>query len=216
MDKNKPSFTSKGVIDYEARRYRGWDQRLVHSREIRILEKALSHAAEGCGPALDLPCGCGRFTGLLLEQGWQPVNADYSIEMVRRALDRSRSLHQIPGIVADAKANLPFRENSFDLILAMRFFHHVHDSDELLSILTEFARVSKDWIIASYYKANALHRLQRWFRGKAVKGQTRIKTRSQEEMKTLASLAGLRIVRVYPMIRGLHSQHILLLSRARS
>ena len=35
-------FTRDGVRDYEKRRYRGLDQRIVHAREMRLLKKAFA------------------------------------------------------------------------------------------------------------------------------------------------------------------------------
>ncbi len=90
-------FTRDGVRDYEKRRYRGLDQRLVHAREMRLLKKAFSRidrerTAESAGHAwgeerrvLDLPCGYGRFTDFLTGLGRTVVNSDLSLEMVRRA-----------------------------------------------------------------------------------------------------------------------------------
>ncbi|HEX9902326.1 MAG TPA: hypothetical protein VGB72_05645, partial [Acidobacteriota bacterium] len=61
-------FTEPEVADYEQRRYRGLDQRLVHSRETRILKSLLCRVVAGPlrpNRVLDAPCGYGRFSALL-------------------------------------------------------------------------------------------------------------------------------------------------------
>ena len=64
-------FTGGGVREYEKRRYRGLDQRIVHARETKIIRKMLAEAAkdaagrDGMRRVLDMPCGYGRFTAML-------------------------------------------------------------------------------------------------------------------------------------------------------
>ena len=208
MNAKKATFTQDGVKDYESRRYRSWDQRIVHSLENRILNRIFDQIGETSGFALDLPCGYGRFTRLLLERGLDPISTDYAFEMVKRSYEKTPSHLRAAGINADAKRSLPFQNDSFSLLLSMRFFHHVFDTDELQNIMEEFARVSNKWVIASYYQSNPLHRLQRWFRGNLKKTQTRINTRSRSEVESLSRTAGLKIMKIFPLIRGIHSQHI--------
>jgi SAM-dependent methyltransferase len=87
-------FTEEGVRDYERRRYRGIDQRIVHARETRLIRKCFDRIRathglpEGGAAVLDLPCGYGRFTDLLRAYAGRLVASDLSFEMVRRAVHR--------------------------------------------------------------------------------------------------------------------------------
>ncbi len=69
MSSSKPiPFDRHQVAEYERRRYRGLDQRLVHWRETKILKKWLKELAQkGPGLCLDAPCGYGRFSHLILK-----------------------------------------------------------------------------------------------------------------------------------------------------
>lgn len=108
-------FTRAGVRDYEKRRYRGLDQRIVHAREMKIIGKMIARAVRGnrfdtdralsgrkmsrpgAGRlALDLPCGYGRFTPMLRERGFDVVSADLSVEMARRAAENAAEFPQGP------------------------------------------------------------------------------------------------------------------------
>ena len=120
------------------------------------------------------------------------------------------------GAVADATSGLPFNEETFSLVLSMRFFHHVHNCRDRRKILDEFFRVSSGWVILSYYQANALHKIQRKFRRKIKKTPTRIKMITQQEFQTETEESGFEVVCVYPLFRGLHSQHITLLKKAKT
>jgi SAM-dependent methyltransferase len=216
----KAPFQKQEVADYERRRYRGIDQRIVHRREVSILKRLLRQAGEMVtasspgGYALDAPCGYGRFSDLLLERGFLPVNCDLSLAMVESAL-RKGAGYSIPmGIIANITAGLPFRAGAFPLILSMRFFHHLHVSEDRRSVLREFARTSAGGLIVSFYQANALHQIQRKLRRIFKRSRTRIKMITRREFKAEVGAAGFEIVRLVPLFKGVHAHHIALLRKA--
>jgi SAM-dependent methyltransferase len=212
-------FQEQEVADYERRRYRGLDQRLVHGRETRILRRLLRTIADARGDdapglALDAPCGYGRFSGLLAEEGYLLFATDLSLAMVRRA-SAPRSSNAVPiGIISNLTQGLPFRSGAFSLVFSMRFFHHLHEPALRRQALSEFARVTREWLIVSYYQSNPLHLLQRALRRKLMRKKTRIKMIRGREFREEATSAGFVVVRVVPLLRGLHAQHIALLSKA--
>lgn len=217
-------FRADEVADYERKRYRGLDQRLVNARERRILNKLLSRSApapsqaEAGRPvrALDAPCGYGRFAGLLRGAGYEVFDADISAAMVSRARLRDKDSLPPPGVVANLVRGLPFRRGSFRLVFSMRFFHHLHETRARRAALAEFARVTGEWLIVSYYQANPLHLAQRALRRKVLRKTTRIKMIGGREFREEAASAGLEVVRVVPLFRGLHAQHIALLRKMES
>jgi SAM-dependent methyltransferase len=217
-------FQPQEVADYERKRYRGLDQRLVNAREIRILGRFLSVCSSSVeedarpgtgGPvrALDAPCGYGRFARLLGEAGCAVFAADLSVAMVRRARAQGTAPSFPIGIVSNLTRGLPFKSGSFSLVFSMRFFHHLHDSPARRAALGEFARVTRDWLIISYYQANPLHLVQRALRRKILGKKTRIKMISGREFREEARSAGLDVVRIAPLFRGIHAQHIALLRK---
>ncbi|OGD18074.1 MAG: hypothetical protein A2W03_14485 [Candidatus Aminicenantes bacterium RBG_16_63_16] len=227
-------FQAREVADYERKRYRGLDQRLVNARENRILRRLLSICAEGESAdlsetvvtgrgtegsrsepsrALDAPCGYGRFAWLLGESGYTVFAADLSVAMVKRARAHGAASTYPIGIVANLTLGLPFQPGAFSLVFSMRFFHHLHESPARRAALAEFARASREWLIVSYYQSNPLHLLQRALRRKILRKKTRIKMISGREFREETALSGLEIVRVVPLFRGLHAQHIALLRK---
>ena len=211
-------FSKNEVADYEKKRYRGLDQRLVHSREQKILKKIFDRIGETSGLALDLPCGYGRFSSFLVEKGFGFINCDISFAMVERAKKRAVKLFQgvAKGAVADATSGLPFKDETFSRVLSMRFFHHVHSSEDRRKILNEYARVSSGWVVLSYYQSNALHKIQRKCRRKIKKTPTRIKMITRQEFQSEAEESGFEVVSVFPLFRGLHSQHLVLLKKVKT
>jgi SAM-dependent methyltransferase len=210
-------FKKHEVEEYERKRYRGADQRLVDRKEKRILHKILRRVVDKAGGnsihALDIPCGYGRFSELLLDKGFNLTSSDLSFEMVKRAKEKSPVPAHLLAVAADAKKGLPFKNAKFDLVLSMRFFHHVHLSEERCAILKEFSRISAEWVILSFYKTNWLHSVQRKLRRMIKKSKTQIKMIPGKKFRREAQSAGLRIVKVYPLLKGIHSQHIALLRK---
>ena len=212
----KIGFQEHEVTDYEKKRYRGVDQRLVHSREVHIIERFLDRVALESGEVLDVPCGYGRFSDLIRKRGLSLVSCDYSFYMVKRAREsgKKRGFND-RGVVADAKQGLPFKSRTFDLLLCLRFWHHVHHPVERKNILGFFSRVTSGWVILSYYQINALHRFQRRFRQKLKTGSARIKMISRDEFYDEIQEAGFECVAVIPLLRGFHAQHVALLKKTR-
>jgi SAM-dependent methyltransferase len=229
-------FTRAGVRDYESRRYRGLDQRIVHAREMKLIRKMLALAAEhhvaGSAPrrrgprvtALDLPCGYGRFTPTLRGLGYDVVNVDLSFEMARRAAENAAALEKgssdasagagtwFPAVAANA-GYLPFRPGVFDLIFSIRFFHHVHQPEDRVRILREFHRASNGFVLVSFYRMNGLHVLQRRLRRLFGKSRTNIKMVEPGVFEKTAEAAGFELIRIRPLFRGLHAYHLALLKK---
>ncbi len=218
MKEKKLSFSKNEVADYEKKRYRGLDQRFVHNREKKILKKIFDRIGAASGLALDLPCGYGRFSDFLLERGFRLINCDLSHAMVERANERVSKLIQgeASGAEADATSGLPFKDETFSLVLSMRFFHHVHSSQDRRKILDEYCRVTSGWAVLSYYKSNVLHKIQRKFRRKIKKTPTRIKMITRQKFQSEAVESGFEVVSILPLFRGIHSQHIALLKKAKT
>jgi SAM-dependent methyltransferase len=214
----KAPFQKHEVADYERRRYRGVDQRLVHRREVRILKELMSLIDEASPPmpsdcVLDAPCGYGRFSGLLAERTRRLVSCDLSAAMVERAVERGDIPAPSLGVVGDMTAGLPFKPGVFRFILSMRFFHHLHQSSDRRGVLREFARTAADWLILSFYQVNPLHMVQRRLRRKIKKSRTRIKMLTRREFEAEVEDAGFRVVRVIPLFKGIHAHHIALLTK---
>jgi SAM-dependent methyltransferase len=208
------SFNKHEVEDYERRRYRGWDQRLVDWREKKILEKILDRVGPTSELSLDIPCGYGRFSGYLSRRGRGLVSSDLSFPMVRRSIERDKASGLHYGVVADAKKGLPFQKRAFSVLLSMRFFHHLHRREDREFILREFNAVSSQWIILSFYRRTFFHRIQRRLRRRIKKTKTRIRMISKETLQEEANRAGLKIAEIYPLIRGIHAQHLVLLKKS--
>ncbi len=140
---------------YSTQRFR---TRRSLERDLVVIRKLFARAGLG-GPCdvLDAPSGSGRLTPLLASHARRLVAADVALPMLQEA----RATGQAPArlVLGDARA-LPFAARSFDVVLCCRFLHHQSTREELEQVLRELVRVSRGWVVASFWDRASLPALR--------------------------------------------------------
>jgi ubiquinone/menaquinone biosynthesis C-methylase UbiE len=143
---------------YEAKRFsRGG--RLIDEREKRAVLDALD-PVEG-RDVLEIACGTGRFTVMLAGRGADVVGLDISEAMLRQGRAKARTA-QLPGTLEFLRGDagrLPFPDDHFDTVFAMRFFHL---ADTPASFLKEMGRVSRDQVFFDTFKRFSTRSVYNW------------------------------------------------------
>jgi len=88
---------------------------------------------------LDLGCGSGRASLPFAQNGVKVIGLDISEQMVLRAKRKSEKLgikDHVDYVVGDSE-NLPFRQNSFDAVLAFGVLHHVPTPQKMLQQMSK-------------------------------------------------------------------------------
>ena len=122
----KRSYSDIAIVqEYEARRFGGKSGKYVDSREKMAVKNLLRGVK---GRVLDVACGTGRFTELLIQRGIDVISIDYSEEMLKLATKK------MPGkfVRCDALA-LPFERGTFNGAVIGRLFQHYQDISPFLS-----------------------------------------------------------------------------------
>jgi SAM-dependent methyltransferase len=115
-----------GLLRDYANQARTYDQtRGASPSVLGPLREALAGAP---GPRLlDVGGGTGNYAAALRDEGWQPVVADRSPEMLARAAAKG-----LETVEAGAE-QLPFADASFDAVMCVSMLHHVEDRPRALA-----------------------------------------------------------------------------------
>jgi SAM-dependent methyltransferase len=184
-------YLGNDAAEYESRRYQGW----VRRANLQALERALGRAMANI-PAgalvLDLPCGTGILRPFLLARGYRVVSADLSPDMLAIARRRPAGLGHVRADYAAA----PFRRESFDAVVCVRFFNLLSERERprALRLLAELSRGPLVVTVNHPYTIKgALRRLRVWLRLSRPK-----KPRpSRAQIEREAADAGLRIQQIH-------------------
>jgi len=198
----------ENVRDYQRQRYRSLDQALVHWREQRLVEALLMTCQLQGGSLLDVPCGYGRFTALFARLGITATGADVSSDMVRLARENQVPSGSSRWLHADIFA-LPFADAAFDCALSIRLLHHRFSDDERVRMLRELARVSRRFVLLSFYLSTPLHNLARHWRG--THGRLSMMTAAQ--FQDLAQQSHLHVLQQRALCRFCHAQTFAVLTK---
>lgn len=144
--------------EYDSKRFsRGG--RLIDHREKRAVLDALGPVEDK--DVLEIACGTGRFTVMLAERGANIVGLDISRAMMTQGREKARRAgveDHIEFLRGDA-ARLPFPDDHFDAVFAMRFFHL---ADTPAKFLAEMARVSKEIVFFDTFNDTSARVAYNW------------------------------------------------------
>jgi SAM-dependent methyltransferase len=172
------------VESYEDKRFSRGGGRLTDRLEKDAVYEALA-PVEG-KKVLELACGTGRFTVMMAQCGADVVGLDISAGMLgegRKKAHRAGVAGDIEFMRGDA-GRLPFPDDHFDAVYAVRFFHLADTPEEYLA---EMARVSRDQVVFDTYNRVSARAVYNW----ALPMGSRLYSR--DEVEGLIDGAGLRL-----------------------
>ena len=197
----------------------GWRDR----REKACIVECLSAIPAG-SKVLDLPCGTGRLTKLLVERGYHVTAGDASPAMLARATEnyagyRSERGAQAPDVEFSVRDVLStgFATDEFDGISCIRLFHHFSEAETRRKALRELRRICRGPIVVTFLNSFALDRATAWLKAR-IRGR---KPQNQRPIpfRTFAAdieAAGLQIDKKIAAHWGISSRWFLVLSRRTS
>ncbi len=143
---------------YEDKRFsRGG--RLIDRREKEAVLDALSPLEDR--RILEIACGTGRFTVMLADRDADVIGLDISGPMLQQGREKARRAgvsDHLEFMRGDA-GRLPFPDDYFDAVFAMRFFHLANTPHDFLA---EMARVSDDLIFFDTFNAGSARSVYNW------------------------------------------------------
>ncbi len=157
--KGKEWYQATDVAEeYEDKRFSRGGQ-LIDRRERQAVLDAIGPVEDK--EILEIACGTGRFTAMLAERGADVAGIDISGPMLSQGQVKARSAG-ITDRVAFARGDagrLPFPDDSFDAVFAMRFFHLAPTPEQFIE---EMVRVSRDVIFFDTFNSFSTRTVYNW------------------------------------------------------
>lgn len=110
------------------------DHVMAHLTARRV---AFSRALVPSGKLLDVGCGTGRFLDSMPSTAYELTGIDVSAGMLEEA--RERGLDVVEG----SSGEMPFEDDSFDLVVTFAVLHHLIDPELVRATLREIVRVTR-------------------------------------------------------------------------
>ncbi len=165
-------FRTREQATHYRDRYRTGRRGKIDAKE-RAVMRALISPLGPLSVALDIPSGTGRLSSLLMEFADTTILADASpimLELAREELGAER----VAFLQTDAE-QIGLADASADLVFCHRLLHHLHDVRLRARIFGELARVSRRYVLLTYFTPGFRDRF-RWWIGRAG-GRARADTR---------------------------------------
>jgi len=172
-------------------------------RDPALVERILARhgGRPGLRPVLDAPCGTGRLRAVLERRGMRYVGLDVSWPMLQEARRGEET-----GLVMGFVDRMPFRDDSFDVVVCCRLLHHLHDQEEASAVVKELVRVAHRLVIVSFWDAASLHALRARVGLRRPEGPSGRRALPKRTLKRMFEAAGAEIVDFHHSFRFVSQQ----------
>jgi SAM-dependent methyltransferase len=193
-----------------------WKSTRAAQRDPLLVDRILERysARPGLKPVLDVPCGTGRLRPVFERRGLRYVGVDLSSSMLGQAGKGAGTGDGATSLLAADVARLPFRDDSFDLVVCCRLLHHLHDPDEIRSVVGELTRVAHRLVIASFWDSASLHALRRRVGLRRSEGASGRRAVSKRLLRALFRESGAEVIGFYHSFRFVSQQTFVVAQKA--
>ena len=163
---------------------------------------------------LELPCGGGRITPAIAGATEFLIEADIAIGQLRFA--RANSDVATPRAWLAASAfHVPLRDRSVDGAVCVRLAHHLATEPEQDRLIGELMRVSRRFVILTFYDPRSLKNVTRRLRH-PIRPKPEKPAMTVERIAALAQAGGGRLVEATPLSRLVSGHRFALIAKERS
>lgn len=140
---------------------------------------------------LETGAGSGKFSFMLADEGYEATAMDFNKTILEALKRNNEKVSKKIKIVEGNILNIPFPDNSFDLVLAEGINEHLLGCDREKAI-KEMVRVSKNKIIIFVPDAQSLEYIKKY-----PEGLTGEYPFSKRELVDLSKLCGMKNIRLF-------------------
>jgi ubiquinone/menaquinone biosynthesis C-methylase UbiE len=160
---------------------------------------------------LDVPCGTGRITALLLDMGLPVTGGDISPAMLDVARHRCAKFGRWLDLREMDLDRLDVPDSSYDMVTCIRLLHHLH-SPARAAVLRELARVSRRYVLINVSYSSRYYRLRRTLKRGLGQGISR-SSATWRQIERETRQAGLTVVAQRFVLPGISEDLVLLLEK---
>ena len=203
-EKYQRQYADEGrATEYNALYREKLTKRLSTQREYRLLTELLASQPRS-QRLLDLPCGGGRLSPALAPYTELLLEADIGAGQVLHA--KKHSQIEVPQVWMTASGfRIPLRDASVDGTVCCRLSHHLPQPAERERLVSELLRVSKRFVIMTYFDHSSLKNLGRRLRAPFDHKPPKC-TMTRGRIAELAAQGGARLV-ACPWLSRIGSGH---------
>ena len=207
MDKEILSHynSDQGASSYTRKFEKHWTERVNNRHEQRLIRQLIAGIAAEIPLriALDLPCGYGRLMPVLRQHVSRVFEGDWSLPLLKTARENQKTdpvIREADGYVRTTALAMPFDDHIFDLVLSVRLCHHIRERSERLAYVRELLRISRCWVVFTYFDYYSIKNLLREVRRKLFGKQPKW-TLKPSEVSEIAEAMGFDVIRSIPLSR---------------
>jgi len=213
MNDNNQTFNHRVKQDENTAIAYGSRKRDKHLAEMKLIERGIAYLDSTVDSMLDAPCGVGRATILLAEHGYQTTGLDLgrgAVEMTQREVTTAGVTASI--VQGDLLA-MEFADEQFDGLLCFRLYHHLPDEDLREKLIGELCRVTKKYVLISYFSPYSVTSIKRELRRKLGLKISKQHATTLESIESQFQKQGFRLITDLPQQRFIHTLHLAIFER---
>jgi ubiquinone/menaquinone biosynthesis C-methylase UbiE len=183
-----------------------------HRAEMRLVDRAFSLIPKS-HRVLDLPCGGGRVTIHLAQQGYDVSSADLAETMLAIARENVARNGLKCSVERQDIEKLTYPDQRFDTVISFRLFHHFPNAEIRQRAVMELCRVARQFVALSYFSPASVTSVKRRLRV-AMGGRKSDKhPTSLSEVQSYFVKAGFRFVKDFAQMPLIHTLHLAVFER---
>lgn len=203
----KFKYQEKKAREYQRR------QETKHRAEMRMVDRAFALIPK-THHVLDVPCGGGRITIHLAQQGYTVSAADLSESMISITRENIAKENLNCTVERQNIEKLTLADRAVDSIISFRLFHHFPTPDIRQRAVRELCRVARKYVALSYFSPLSVTSVKR--RMREARGGRKSEKFSTPlfEVESYFEKAGFRLVKDFARMPFIHTMHLALFERA--
>jgi SAM-dependent methyltransferase len=205
-------FQDPAAAERYATRFQRGSRKRIDQREQRAVRKIFA-GLDGCATVADVPAGAGRFLPVL-RRDRRVIEIDASHEMLTLGRQRAGNAGSICHFVQGDASRLPLASGAVDCVFCNRLLHHILSSSERAVFLREMHRVSRRYLVISFFDYQAFGSVRRAL--KVLKGRKPQYDQQPtlEQFREEAAQTGFRLRAVIPTGPAWVAEKYLVLEKA--